>query len=272
VRLFGEYKRRSLIPLSGLALVAYYFFVYTPLARRAASLDAPLQRDWNKLAASIEQTNSTSLDLGRLTNQLNETRAALAQVENTRQQAAARLDLSPELKARMSAPFQLVDYQNERGKQIDELDKQAKDQKIAIDPVVYTGFPEHTIDTTDPSLLWPALELTDQMLGTAIQCKVTAIHSLDVPLLMTNSGPPEAYGRWDQIPLQLEFTASADNAAHFLQSLPLRSDELRAAGLPVGNTNKVPLFIDRLIVKKQSVEKIDEVRVWLQAIGFVFRE
>ncbi|HTL17090.1 MAG TPA: hypothetical protein VL793_07630 [Patescibacteria group bacterium] len=261
-----------MIPLAGLALVAYYIFFYMPLARRAASLDAPLNRDWRKLSALIEQTNSTTLDLARLTNQLNETRQALAQVENTRQEAASRLDLSPDLKAKMNSPFQLVDYQNERSKQIDELDKQAKDQKITVDPPVYAGFPEHTIDTADPSLLWPALELTDELLASAIQCKVTAIHTLDVPLPMTNSPAPEAYGRWDEIPLQVEFTASADSASRFLQSLPLRADELRTAGLPAISTNKAPLFIDRLIIRKQSPEKLDEVRIWLQAIGFVFRE
>jgi hypothetical protein len=70
----------------------------------------------------------------------------------------------------------------------------------------------------------------------------------------------------------LEFTASADNATRFLQSLPLRSEELRAAGLPVPDGVKTPLFIDRLIVKKQASDKVDEVRLWLQAMGFVFRE
>jgi hypothetical protein len=267
-----EYKRRSLILMAGLTLLAYYIFFYLPLARRAASLDAPLERDWLRLAAAIDQTNATALDLARLTNQLNETRQALAQVENTRQEAAARLELSADTKAKMSAPFQLVDYQNERSKQIDQLDKQAKDQKIAVDPAVYAGFPEHTIDTADPALLWPALELTDELLATAMQCKVAAIHSLDVPLSITNVPPSEAFGRWDQIPLQVEFTASADSAERFLQSLPLRAEELKAAGLDVAMTNKAPLFIDRLIIKKQSPEKVDEVRVWLQAIGFVFRE
>jgi hypothetical protein len=261
-----------LIPLAGLALVAYYFLLYLPLARRAASLDEPLQKEWRKLAISIDQTNATTLDLSRLTNQLNETRAALATVENTKQEAASRLELGAELRAKMSAPFQLVDYQNERSKQIDELDKLAKDQKVAVDAAVYSGFPEHTIDTVDPSLLWPALSLTQNLLATAIYCKVAAVHSLDVPLLMTNSPGLESYGRWDQIPLQLEFTASAESAANFLQSLPLRTDELRAAGLPAVPGEKTPLFIDRLIIKKQSPDKMDEVRVWLQAIGFIFRE
>jgi hypothetical protein len=273
VNTFREYQRRSLIPLAGVALVAYYVFFYLPLARRASRLDEPLQKSWRRLSTAIEQTNATTLDLSRLTNQLNQTREALALVENTKKEAALRLELSTTLKNKMSAPFQLVDYQNERSKGIDDLDKQAKDKKVAIDPAVYAGFPEHTIDTADPALLWPALALTDDLISTAIGCQVTAVHSLEVPLSNTNAlSPPEAYGRWDQIPLQIEFTSSATNAQRFIESLPLRAEELRGAGLPPGLPDKVPLFIDRLIIKKQNPEKPDEVRVWLQAMGFVFRE
>jgi hypothetical protein len=269
---FREYQRRSLIPLAGLVLVAYYLFFYLPLARRAASLDEPLQKNWRRLAASIDQTNATTLDLARLTNQLTQTREALAMVETTKKEAAARLELSPALKAKMAAPFQLVDYQNERSKEIDDLDKLAKDQKITVDSAVYAGFPEHTIDTADPALLWPALALTDDLLGTAIRCQVLAVYSLEVPLPATNAPAPEAYGRWDAIPLQIEFTASGTNATRFVQSLPLRAEELRAAGLPASSPDKAPLFIDRLIIRKQTPDKPDEVRVWLQAVGFVFRE
>jgi hypothetical protein len=242
------------------------------LARRAASVDEPLQKNWRKLAASIDQTNATTLDLTRLTNQLLETREALTLIENTKKEAALRLELSPALKSKMAAPFQLVDYQNERSKEMDELGKQARDLKVEVDPAVFAGFPEHTIDTADPALLWPALSLTDDLLSTALRCKVKVIHSLEVPLATTNAGGSEAYGRWDQIPLQIEFTASADSALRFIQSLPLRSEELRAADLPATSVDKSPLFIDRLIIKKQTPAMPDEVRVWLQAIGFIFRE
>ena len=269
---FREYQRRSVIPLAGLVLLAYYVLFYLPLARRAASLDEPLQKNWRKLAASIDQTNATTLDLARLTNQLNETREALALVENTKKEAALRLELSAALKAKMSAPFQLVDYQNTRSQQIDELYKQSRELKIEIDAAVFTGFPEHTIDTADPTLLWPALALSHELLKTALLSRVTAIHSLEVPLSATNQAGPEAYGRWDQVPLQIEFTASADSADRFIQSLPLRAEEIRAAGLTPSSPDKSPLFIDRLIIKKQTPAKPDEVRVWLQAVGFVFRE
>lgn len=59
---FQEYKRRSLIPLGGVALAAYYLLVFVPLDRRAGSLDEPLGKDWARLAASLDQTNAVSLD------------------------------------------------------------------------------------------------------------------------------------------------------------------------------------------------------------------
>ena len=47
---------------------------------------------------------------------------------------------------------------------------------------------------------------------------------------------------------------------------------MRAAGLPEAPLDKPVLFIDRLVVRKQSPDKPDEVRVSLRAVGFVLRE
>ena len=269
---FQEYKRRSFLPLAGLAVAAYYLLVFVPLDRRVASLDEPLRRDWAKLAASLDQSNATTLDFRYITNQLKDTRLALAIFEDAKKSAAARLELSPAVRAKLNTPFQLVDYQNERSKQMDELDRQAKTDKVTVDPAVFSGFPEHTVDIQQPSLLWAALSLTEELLDTALRCHVAAIHNLEVNLAVTNAPGADNAGRWAEIPLQLEFTASADNAARLVQSLPLRADELRAAGLPESPAGNQPLLLDRLIIRKQSPDKLDEVRVWLRAVGFVLRE
>src|ERR1043166_3469212 len=139
-----EYSRRTLIPVAGLILLAYIFVVYLPLSRRAKSLEEPVQKAWRRLAAALDQTNTTTIDFAQLTNQLSETRQALAVLENTKKEAAARLGLSSNLQEKLTAPFQLVDYENARSKQLDELERQAKEQKITVDPAVYSGFPEHT--------------------------------------------------------------------------------------------------------------------------------
>jgi len=269
---FSEIRRRCLLPFAGLGLGIYYLVGFLPLAHEASNLDTPLDSAWHKLAASLDQTNALAIDFAQITNQLNETRQALATLEDTKKKAASRLEVAPGLRARLNDSFQLVDFQNERSKQMDDLTSLAKERQITIDPAVYVGFPEHTIDIHDPSLLWAALALSEDLLSTAVQCKVTAIHSLEVNLDLTNAPALDAPRRWTQIPIQMEFTASGDNALKVIQSLPLRADELHAAGLPEASPEKVPLFLERLIVRKQSPEKLDEVRVWLRAVGFILRE
>jgi hypothetical protein len=267
-----EIKRRCVLPLAGAAVAAYYLVVFVPLAHRAESIDQPLQKGWARLASSLEQSNANTLDFTQITNQLNETRAALALLEDVKKKAAARMDVTPQLRTKMSAPFQLVDYQNERSKQIDDLDRQARQQQVNIDPSVYLGFPEHMAEMPEPSLLWAALSLTDDLLESAVRCKVGAVHSLEVAVAATNSVSGEVTSRWAEIALQVEFTAPAENALRLVKGLPLRNEEMAAAGLPAATRPKAPLFIDRLIVRKENSEKPDEVRIWVRALGFVLKD
>jgi hypothetical protein len=267
-----EYRRRGLVPLAALALAAYYFFVFLPLGRRAESRDAPLQEAWQDLYSLLERTNVGTVDFRQLTNQLSETRQALITLANAKQQATVRLQLAQPVRDRMNAAFQLVEYQNERSKELDELGNLAKQQQVTVAPTVFAGFPEHTADTKQPALLWASLALMDGLFRTAVQCKVTAIHSLEMPLALTNAPATNETERLAEIPLQLEFTAPVTSATRLLQCLPLRAEEIRAAGLPEAPTDKPVLFVDRLLMKKQSPDKPDEVRVSLRVSGFVLRE
>jgi hypothetical protein len=194
---FQEYRRLTILPLAGLGLAAYYLFVLQPLGRRAESLDTPLQKAWEHLSSSLEleQTNAVAIDFLRITNQINETRHALAVLENAKQQVTARLQLPAQLRARMNASFQLVEYQNERSKELDDLGNLAKQQHVTIESNVFAGFPEHTADVRQPALLWAALSAIDGLLRTAFQCGVTTVHSLEVPVVLTNEPPTNSLER-----------------------------------------------------------------------------
>lgn len=270
---FIEYRRRSIVPLSLLGLVAYYLLVFMPLGKRARDLEDPLQRSWRSLVAALGRTNSSSIDFLLITNQLNETREALATLEVAHKKAAARIELESSVRDKIAAPFQLVEYQNARSKLMDTVSKKAKAQGIALDPLVLAGFPEHTVDITQPELLWAALTMIENLLDTAMECKVTALHTLEAPLGLTNA-PASTNGSASlaELPLQLELTGTAPNVAKLIQLLPLRGAEVQAQGLAASLTNKPPLFIDRLVIKKQSPERADEVRVSVRALGFVLRE
>jgi len=269
---FQEYRRRGIIPLGGMILAAYYLIFLLPLSRRAHSLDAPLQIGWQELSAALDQTNVLAIDFLHLTNQLAETKRAITLLDSAKQKAATRLELSPTVRAKMNASFQLVDYQDERSQAAEQIIRQAKAAQVTLEPAVLAGFPEHTADTKQPAVLWAALSLVDSVLRTALQCKVAAIHSLEVPLALTNEPPTNTTLLLTEIPLQIELTGSSTSVLKLLQNLPLRADEMRAAGLTNAPPDKAPLFIDRLVLKKQSPENPDEVRLSLRAVGFVLRE
>jgi hypothetical protein len=259
-------------PIAGLALAVYYLFVMAPLDHQSKTLDAPLKKSWQKLAGSLDQTNAVAIDFLRITNQLNETQMAVGILGDTRQKAAGRLALGPILEARMSAPFELVDYENERSRSQDALRQLAGKQGTTVDPAVFNGFPAQTVEVRQPSLLWPSLTFVNHLLRRAVLSNVAAIHSVELAPGITNSSAVEGTEWLHSIPIQMEFTATSRNAITFLESLPLRGDEIHAAGLPDSTPDKPPLFIDRLIMRKQSPEKPDETRVLLRVVGFVLHE
>lgn len=269
---FPEYKRRMVLPIAAVGLAAYYAFVFLPLAHRSKALDQPIEVSWRRLAASIDQTNAITLDFAQITNQLRETRQALTLLDGAKQRAIERLRLPPEVRRLLAAPFELVEYQNQRSKEIDDLLRRAGQLKVKFDPGVLAGLPEHTAETRDPALLWAALALTDQVLQTALNCKVLAIHSLEVPVSWTNRPANPEADAWAQVPVQIEFTAPAGSAANVIESLPLRGPELESRGLPAASSDKMPMFIDKLVIRKQNPAKLDEVRVWLRAVGCIQRQ
>ena len=269
---FHEYKRRTLIPLVGIALALYYVFVYLPIDSRSRELNEPLQKGWRALTASLGQTNAMAIDFTHLTNQLSETKEALKALQDAKSRAFRRMELSEELRGKLGANFQLVEYQIARSQQMDALVSLAKGQKVALEPAVLAGFPEHTVEVTQPELLWASLAMVKGLLTTAVQAKVSAIHSLDAPMLLTNTLVTSASWMVSEIPLQMEFTGPAPAVSLFLRSLPFRGDELKTAGLPDAPADKPPLFVDRLVMRKQGPEKDDEIQVTLRVVGFVLRE
>ena len=269
-RLGSEMRRRSIIPLLGAGLAAGYLFVFTPLSRKAESFDQPLEQAWRKLAGALGRTNAVRLDFVAITNQLAETRHAIAAFETARRNAQARVELGEPVRARMSETFQLVEYDNEIGRRVSELEQLARRQKVLVEPGVFAGFPQQTAEVKEPALLWAELEIIHCLLTSALNCQVAAIHSLATTPL-TNAPPTNSFRTLAELPVQVELSGPAPNVTRFLQSLPLRGDELKAAGLPDAPTNKPALFVDRLVLRKQSPDRPDDVRVSLRAVGFVFR-
>lgn len=272
MRLDPETRYRSILPLLAGVLGAVYLFVFLPIKRKAASLDAPLEKSWRQLASALGQTNALQLDFVSLTNQLKVTRAAQRTFELARQQARARVELDARLREQISGPFLLVEYQYEAGRRMDALARLALQEGVRLEPAVFAGFPEPSADTPEPALLWAEMTFLDSLLTMAINAKVGTIHSIAAQTPLNNASPATNGRSVTELPLQIELTGPIANVARFLQTLPLRADEIQAAGLPTAPSNKPALFIDRIILRKQTPEKLDEVRLSLRAVGFVFQK
>ena len=269
---FSEYQRRGIVPLAGLALAAYYLFVLLPLARRAESLDEPLQKAWQKLSVSLDQTNATAIDFLHITNQLSETRQALLILENAKQQATARLQLGAAVRAKMHADFELVEYENERSRQLEELGNLAKQQQVAVEPAVFASFPEHTADVKQPALLWAACRSPTACSGPPSSAKSRPSTRSRCRQCSPMRPPPTAPSGWPKFPCNSNSPPrrpAPSGCSSVCRCAPTKSGP---PGLPEAPADKPPLFVDRLVVQKQSPDKPDEVHVWLRAVGFVLRE
>ena len=144
MRLEPETRRRLILPLLAGALLVAYLFVFVPLDRKSAKLDVPLDQAWRKLANLMGHTNALKLDFFSLTNQFAETRSAITAFESARNQARQRVELDETLRANLSAPFQLVEYDNEAGRLMGVLGRLAKQQKVVLEPAALSGFPAQT--------------------------------------------------------------------------------------------------------------------------------
>jgi len=270
MRLDPETRRRLVLPLLAGVLGAVYLFGFLPMDRRDRNLDAPLEQSWRQLAAALGQSNALALDFVSLTNQFKETQAAVAVFEQARKDARSRVELDEALRGQLAQSFLLVEYQYEAGRRMDALARLAKKQNVVLEPAVFTGFPEQSAEMKEPALLWAELAFLDSLVTTAINAKVSTIHFISAQMPLTHALLAGNGRSLVELPLQIELTGPIDSVGRFLQTLPLRGDEINAGGLPAAPTNKPALFIDRLVLRKQTPAKLDEARVSLRAVGFVF--
>jgi hypothetical protein len=110
-------------------------------------LDVQLDKAWQNLAASLGRPKASAIDFGGISNQLGATREALAKLADARTKTLGRMEISDALRDSLNQSFQLLEYQNQRGKEVEDVSRLATQKKVVIDPAVFAGYPEHTVET-----------------------------------------------------------------------------------------------------------------------------
>ena len=271
-----EVKRRRVqrfLMLGGVGLALYFLAVYRPLSRHAARLDEPLMGYWRDLGALTLPTKGfTGQVLPRIVEALQQVQSSLVTLDKAGQSITTLLQLDPVVRAKLGEPFQLIDFQNERQLQLEELGKLAGQQQVRLDPGVAAGFPEYTTDRQQPALLWAQLTLLRHLLVGAVNAKVTVVTGVKLPPIQFHASRTNSRDFLAEVPLQIELSGPAPAVIRFLQSLPLRTEEIKARGLPEALTNKPALFINQVFVRKEGRDKAEDVRLELTACSFVYRE
>ncbi len=263
---------QRLLVLSGLCLALYYVAVYLPLAQRAEALNEPLTSLWPQLAnANLRNSPDGGVDLVEAGDDLRTAKTLLAAMEKESRLVEARIALEAEIRSRMNAPFQLVDYQNERQLRIEQLSQLAKQNQVALEPPVLAGLPEFNTETKEPALLWGQLGFASHLLRTAILCKVPSIKTLHFPSSQSYPTRGASQDALEEIPLHLELTGPMSVISKFLLSLPLRAEEIKVHNLPEAAPAKPAMFLDRFLLRKQSPDKADEVSLSVRVCGFIYR-
>ena len=270
-----SYKQRfqAGLVLGGLGLGLYFLLVFRPLAERSRSLDHPLTNVWNRFVAENPSYGTIDdLSLPKIDSELRRARASKQEMEKIQATLVQRHQTEPEVRSRMEAPFQLVDFQNERQQTLEELTQRAKEHQVQLHPSIATNLPHYTAENRHPASLWGQLWLVQNLLDTAIRCRIPAIESLSLPAMHPHvlNGQSQVYLR--EIPIRLEMTGPMPVISKFLLSLPMNAAELKAAGLPESAPAKPPFLISKLMLRKTSPQKLDEVKVDLEVAGFLFSQ
>jgi hypothetical protein len=264
-------QRMMVIIAAGLLFL--FFGIYQPLSSKARNLDTPLLDVWGSLAKKkISDGTGSELNLDRINLNLEKTKKTVVSLKKSSQTVSERLALAPEVRAKLSEPFQFVDFQIEQQSRIEALDFLARDNNVALGSNVFAHFPEYTADQAQPNLLWAQLDFLDHLLGCAIRSRVTSIETVDLPPVASHHLPESMEPFLYEVPIRIKATGSMESISKFLASLPVRDSEAKAMNIPVPPATKPPLFIHRFILKKSSRERPDEVHLELRACGFLYRD
>lgn len=254
-------KQSQAILLAGGGLLALcYFFMYRPLVSTSAALDKPLIGLWQTLVTTNSQDQTLEgLDLDDFETTLQHAQLLRARFDAVRGALLARLDLEPFITRKLSEPFQLIDFQNEREIRILELKSLAEQHSVRLDPELLETFPNYPASLGPSSLLWAQMALAENVLATAIRCGASGISKIGVRPVRAASASPGAGTDFEEILIDLELSGEMPAVSRFLASLPLRTDELVSMGLPEGAPEKTALFIERILLLKQSTDEFDKV-------------
>ena len=249
-------------------ILAYFLFVYRPLNARTKEKDSLLRQTWSRLETihSKQQTPDRT-DFNPISQSLKQLAPTM---EGVKRALLSRIEIDEFYREKsMEIQLQLVDYQNHRQEVIESLDKLAQARQSRIPSSVFEALPAHHSDLPDPNYLWVELALTQHLLQSMIYADVESISKLSV---QRQSAPAAVAGQLSPlIPVvsEVRFVCESGSLFRLLLMLPLRAEEIQKELAIDYPSNKPSLYVDQILIQKNSTERPARVSVWMKIVGFI---
>ena len=247
-------------------ILAYFLFVYRPLNARTKEKESLLRQAWSRIETiHRKQQAPDRSDFNRISQILKQLAPNMKSVKQT---LLSRIEIDSFYQDK-SLEFQLVDYQSHRQEVIESLDKLAQTRQSQIPPSVFEGFPDYHSDLSHPKYLWIELSLTQHLLQSMIYADIESISKLSVqrqrtPPITADLPPPLI-----QVISEIQFACDSGSLFRLLLMLPLRAEEIQKELNIAYPANKPSLYVDQILIQKDSPEKPTRVSVWMKIVGFI---
>ena len=255
-------------------IVLGYFVVLIPIDQKVKALNRPLEEAWQRLGAAMNTNRlGATLDLQNMNQMAADMESQFALFTDAEAELISRVLLSETDQAKVTQPFQLVEFENALVTLEEQLKREAGEKKVTLEAGVYEGLPHHDVSITEPQLLWADLAFARYMLTLAIECRPVRI--FDFQTIIRTSDPEAVMSvqhRLHQSRFRLRMQGTMEAAHRFLRALPLRGSEAEAAGLPVPYWEKPALFLEGVLIKKAVAQPSDLVELQLVINGFIYQK
>lgn len=237
----------KLILAFGVLVFLVYAFLYLPLNRELRELSAALEETLAELEEKGYGISQESImeNLRRVESEIGRLRDGDAPGDRT-------LESDPLISDRLDAPFQYFEYDRERSSIITQLRGLAAEHGVALAPEVIEELPEYVGQERD-YLLWARLALANQVLRGAVVNGVDRVETLRFPRIRVVAG--EERELYEEVMLAVRLTGDLEAVHPFLLYLVMDAAQSEAAGIPEAYPGKLPLYIDRFILRKKSIEE-----------------
>lgn len=250
------------------AVFAVCWFGYRTVSSWSRDLDKPTAEGWKRLVATAQgNPNIRALDEASLRASAEQMERAASLIQQAGQAGWPRVETDPETRARLAEEFQLLEFDRARWQVVAELRRTATTRKILVAEEALRGLPEFDPDVVPPSLHWAQLAFARQLMATALAVSPRAISNLTMLPIKTHLKADGQELSLIEFPMRVEVFGKPESLLRLLNSLPLRGEELTAAGLAEIPGKTQALFADRLILKNTAATPA-ESSLELVATGF----